>query len=92
VSDFSALGALLYFKNQGIAIPKQMGIAGFANEPFTELTSPGITSLEQFSEEIGKSTARLLIERIESGRKEVSKTMTFRPKLIIRESTERNNK
>jgi len=87
-SDFSALGALLFFRSQGINIPKQMGIAGFANESFTELTEPGMTTLEQYSEEIGKSTARLLIERIESGKKkEVSKTMNFKPKLIIREST-----
>ncbi|HNW52256.1 MAG TPA: LacI family DNA-binding transcriptional regulator [Prolixibacteraceae bacterium] len=88
-SDFSALGALLFFKSKGVAIPRQIGIAGFANEPFTELTTPGITTLEQYSEEIGKSTARLLIERIESGKKEVSKTMTFKPKLIIRASTEK---
>jgi LacI family transcriptional regulator len=87
-SDFSALGALIFLKNKGIQIPNKLGIAGFANEPFTELTDPGITTLEQHSEEIGKSTARLLIERIESGeKKEFSKTMTFRPRLIIREST-----
>jgi LacI family transcriptional regulator len=92
-SDFSALGALIFFKNKGIQIPRKLGIAGFANEPFTELTDPGITTLEQHSDEIGKSTARLLIERIESGtKKEFSKTMTFRPKLIIRESTLRKEK
>jgi len=91
-SDFSALGALLFFKSKGIRIPDQIGIAGFANEPFTELTEPGMTTLEQYSEEIGKSTARLLIERIETGmKKEVSKTMTFKPKLIIRASTQRKS-
>jgi LacI family transcriptional regulator len=87
-SDFSALGALLFFKSHGISIPKQLGIAGFANEPFTELTEPGITSLEQFSGEIGKSAARLLIDRIEHGNKnKVSQAITFRPKLMVRSST-----
>lgn len=90
-SDFSALGALLFFREKGIAIPGKIGIAGYANEPFTELTAPGLTSLEQFSSEIGKSAARLLIERIENGsNSQVSQTITFRPKLMIRTSTLNN--
>jgi LacI family transcriptional regulator len=87
-SDFSALGALLAFRQNNIAVPNKIGVAGYANEPFTELTEPGITSLEQFGGEIGKSAARLLIERIENGAKdEVMQTITFRPRLIIRSST-----
>ena len=90
-SDFSALGALLVLKKHGIQIPNQIGIAGFANEPFTELVEPGITTLEQHSEEIGKSAARMLIERLESEEeKGFSSSVTFKPKLIIRRSTLRN--
>jgi LacI family transcriptional regulator len=89
-SDFSALGAMLFLKQNNIKIPEDIGIAGFANEPFTELTEPGITTLEQHSGEMGKSAARLLIERIESsGNKEVSQTITFKPKLIVRGSSRR---
>jgi LacI family transcriptional regulator len=91
-SDFSALGALLLFRERGIAVPEKIGIAGFANEPFTELTEPALTSLEQFGNEMGKSAARLLIEKIEqTGEQEVSQTITFRPKLIIRKSTMLNS-
>jgi LacI family transcriptional regulator len=89
-SDFSALGALLTLKENSIAVPEQIGIAGFANEPFTELSSPSITSLEQHSEEMGKSAARLLIEQIEStDSKRISRVLTFKPGLIIRESTQK---
>ena len=87
-SDFSALGALLFLKEKGIAVPNETAIAGFANEPFTELTEPAITSLEQYGAEIGKSAARLLIDRIESNQQNsVSQTITFRPRLIIRDSS-----
>ena len=87
-SDFSALGALLVFKKHGLKIPEEIGIAGFANEPFTELTEPGITTLEQYSEEIGKSSARLLIQRIESEDEiNVASSTSFKPKLILRGST-----
>lgn len=87
-SDFSALGALLTLKNAGVNVPEKVGICGFANEPFTELTEPAITTLEQYSEEIGKSSARMLIERLENGReKGLSSSMSFKPKLIIRNSS-----
>jgi LacI family transcriptional regulator len=92
-SDYSALGALLILKKSGIKVPAELGIAGFANEPFTEFVEPPMTTLEQFSQQIGQSAARMLIDRLESieGKKFTS-TMSFKPKLIIRESTLRNNK
>ncbi|MBN1926065.1 MAG: LacI family DNA-binding transcriptional regulator [Prolixibacteraceae bacterium] len=87
-SDFSALGALLAFKEAGYLIPTQIGIAGFANEPFTELTSPSMTTLEQYSEELGRSAARMLIERMEYKIKGTApNSVVFKPKLIIRDST-----
>jgi len=91
-SDFSALGALLLLKKKGINVPKTVGICGFANEPFTELTEPGMTTLEQYSEEIGKSAARMLIDRITKSKdSDMSSTITFQPKLIIRGSSLKNN-
>jgi DNA-binding LacI/PurR family transcriptional regulator len=90
-SDYSALGALITFKNAGINIPQDIGIVGFANEPFTELTDPALTTLEQYSEDIGRSAARLLIERIENKQnKEVPSSLSFKPQLIIRKSSQRN--
>lgn len=87
-SDYSALGALLTLKNANIKVPEEIGICGFANEPFTELTEPGITTMEQYSEELGRSSARMLIERLENGMtKGLSSSMTFKPKLIIRRSS-----
>lgn len=92
-SDYSALGALLVLKNSGIKIPTEIGVAGFANEPFTEFVEPPMTTLEQFSQQIGQSAARMLIDRLESTeRKKFTSTMSFKPKLIIRESTLRNKK
>ncbi|MCF8358479.1 MAG: LacI family transcriptional regulator [Prolixibacteraceae bacterium] len=87
-SDFSALGALLVFKNAGYAIPGQIGIAGFANEPFTGLISPAMTTLEQYSEELGRSAARMLIERMEfTTGLGAPNFVVVKPKLIVRGST-----
>jgi LacI family repressor for deo operon, udp, cdd, tsx, nupC, and nupG len=41
-SDFSALGVLEVATQMGISVPEQLGICGYSNEPFTEITSPSI--------------------------------------------------
>lgn len=61
-SDFSALGATLACKEFNIRIPEEVGVFGFANEPFTELI--GLSSVEQFSEDMGKSAAHLLLRSL----------------------------
>jgi LacI family transcriptional regulator len=91
-SDYSALGVYLVFKQNGIEIPNDVGLAGFANEPFTEFLEPSITTLEQFGEDMGQSVARMLIDRLESkDEKKFTSSVSFKPKLIIRESTVRKN-
>lgn len=87
-SDYSALGALLHLRQNGKKIPEDIGIVGVANEPFTELI--GLTSLKQYSEEIGQSAAQLLFDDIEEKKENsVCKKISFTPTLIIRESSQR---
>ncbi len=90
-SDYSALGVLLVLKKRGINVPSDIGLAGFANEPFTEFLEPSITTLEQFGEDMGQSVARMLIDRLESKEeKKFTSSVSFKPQLIIRESTIKN--
>ena len=78
-------------KDLGISIPNEIGIAGFANEPFTELTDPGLTSVEQFSERMGQEAADLLIAEIEEKHQKIEpSTIKIKPELIIRQSTYEN--
>lgn len=83
-SDFSALGAMLYLKEAGKRVPDEVAISGFANEPFTELL--GITSIEQFSKNIGEKSAELLLKQIKTSSTE-HETIKIKPELIIRKST-----
>ncbi len=84
-SDFSALGAMLSLKENNLAVPEKVGVAGFANEPFTELL--GLTSVEQRSTEIGRSAAGLLFEWIDSEQTGTRKEIVIKPEIIIRNST-----
>ncbi len=84
-SDYSALGALLSLRDHNISVPSAVGVAGFANEPFTELLE--ITTVEQQSTEIGRSATRLLFEGIDSEPEGRSKEIVIKPEIIIRNST-----
>ncbi len=88
-SDFSALGAMLCLQDRQVSVPGEIGVAGFSNEPFTELVK--LTTVEQHSSEIGISAARLLFEGIDhGGNGKMNKEVIIKPELIIRSSTLKN--
>ena len=90
-SDFSALGVLEVAIKKGIKVPNQLGICGYANEAFTEITSPSITTIDQHSVSMGKTIANLYFQEIKSNQKEVIlKIERIKPELIIRASTLKN--
>lgn len=89
-SDFSALGVLEVATDKGIAVPEQLGICGYSNEPFTEITSPSITTVDQYSVSMGKTIANLYFQEMEGGDHNAEpKIVSIKPKLIIRKSTRR---
>jgi len=90
-SDMSALGSLLYLKEKNIAIPEEVGIAGYVNEPFAEFIEPSLTSIEQYGEIIGTTAAEVLINLI-NGESTCPIQKIIDPRLIIRKSTSRVKK
>lgn len=66
-SDFSALGAMQVLKLHHKRIPEDVAIIGFSNEPFTSFVEPGLTSVDQKSQEMGGFAANLFLEHINAG-------------------------
>ncbi|MBK0382113.1 LacI family DNA-binding transcriptional regulator [Pedobacter sp. SD-b] len=89
-SDFAALGALNAAKRRTLNVPQQLGICGYSNESFTEITNPTLTTIDQFSTKMGKAIADLYFEEIKdkltTGPK---KTINIRPELIKRASSQK---
>ncbi|MGL4631981.1 MAG: LacI family DNA-binding transcriptional regulator, partial [Leadbetterella sp.] len=52
-SDYSTMGALQTLKKHNVAIPKTIRLIGFGNEPFTEFTTPTLSTIDQKSIEMG---------------------------------------
>jgi LacI family transcriptional regulator len=91
-SDFSALGVLEVATDMGIKVPSELGICGYSNENFTEITSPSITTIDQYSVHMGKTIADLYFNEMDNKSKDAPtqpKTISILPKLIVRSSTTR---
>jgi LacI family transcriptional regulator len=91
-SDYMAMGIIQGLQEAGHKIPDDILVAGYSNEPFAELISPKLTTVDQFSEEMGRATAQLLLDEMETKNANTTHNhikTTLKPKLIIRESTQK---
>ena len=87
-SAYSAVAAMNLCKEKGIAVPEQIAIVGFANEPFTSFCDPPMSTVDQQSMQVGNAAAEIFIEQISVGRELfVPKRIVLTPDLIIRKSS-----
>jgi DNA-binding LacI/PurR family transcriptional regulator len=89
ISDRMAIGAMLAIKEKGLRMPVDIGLVGFNNEPVTGLVTPSLSSVEMYAFDIGKATAKLFIEMLHSDADMSEQEIVIKPKLFIRESTQR---
>jgi LacI family transcriptional regulator len=61
-------------------------LVGFNNEPVVSLVTPGISSVDQPGFELGKTAAKLFIERVHNENLNDAEII-LKPKLVIRESS-----
>ena len=81
--DFSALGAIEAARSRGLRIPEDFGIVGTANESFTALMSPSMSSLALNPFEMGRQAAQAFLAGEEG-------TVVVPIELKVRESSSRN--
>jgi len=85
--DYSALGALEAVRDSGLSIPGDFGIVGTADEKFTSIMSPSVTSLSQHPRDMGRLAAEAFIAAVAG---EETSEVVVPMELLIRESTGKN--
>ena len=86
VNDSSAIICIKYLQNLNYKIPDDVAIAGYNNDPVSEVVWPSLTTVMQPSYEVGKLATQLLIDEIEGKSSEFQEKM-LNSQLIIRTSS-----
>lgn len=85
ISDVLALGAVRAARNLGLEVTRDVSVVGFDDVEYATMLSPMLTTVSQPRYSLGKTSAQMLIQQIESG--EQSSSVYLEHKLILREST-----
>ncbi len=89
-TDIAAMGAIKAAQKFGKNVPLDLGVVGFSNWQFTNLTNPTITTIEQSGFEIGQSAIEMLLKQIEADSEEIEvESIKLETKLIARESSKK---
>lgn len=88
VEDFTALGAIKELKEQGVRIPSDFGVIGFANEAFGEHITPTLSTIDQQTVQMGKESFRLLLKLINQSKgSSAEQRIVLDPLPVFRESS-----
>lgn len=85
INDMVALGAFRYCLDHNIKVPKDIRLAGYDDIDVAGLTQVPLTTVHQPKTTMGKTAAKLLLQRIENP-SEPNQTITLMPNLVVRES------
>ena len=84
-NDLMALGAMKAFQERGYRIPDDISIIGFDDLPFSQISTPGLTTLRVPNTEMGQLAVRRIVDMIEKNDNIVVKTQVC-TKFIIRDT------
>ncbi|MEG2395304.1 MAG: substrate-binding domain-containing protein, partial [Ruthenibacterium sp.] len=88
INDMTALGAMKQFHKSGLSVPDQISIVGFDNIPYSEISTPELTTIDQCAYDMGVFSAKTLVESIEEPSKPHF-SITMEPTLIIRNTVKK---
>lgn len=86
-NDTSAVAVICELQREGLRVPEDIAVAGFNNEPVSQVVKPNLTTIDYPAKEIGEVAATSLINKLNNTEKIGFSRVILKHKLIIREST-----
>jgi LacI family transcriptional regulator len=90
-NDTSAVATMVEMQEAGIKIPDDIAVAGFNNEPISQVIRPNLTTVDYPAREIGEIAANALIEKLNNTQSANYSTIVLKHSLIIRQSSLRKS-
>jgi LacI family transcriptional regulator len=88
-SSTMSVGVLQVMAELGLGAGRDVGIVSFDEAPWATLISPSLTVVAQPAHAMGQLAARLVLDRIGTGRTHATTTTTMAAQLIVRGSSTR---
>lgn len=85
-SSKMTFGAIKAIKEKGLLIPRDIALIGFDVHDHSGLISPGITTIMQPEEYIGKAAGEVMLKRLQDVNDRVYQKIVLEPELVIKES------
>ncbi|GAB3273463.1 LacI family DNA-binding transcriptional regulator [Larkinella harenae] len=88
INDPTAIEAIKVIKSRGLRIPEDIAVVGFSDDPISALIEPGLTTVAQPVDEIGRQAATLLLNQLAAEDERPEPELVVLPtELIVRGST-----
>ncbi|MGW1681260.1 LacI family DNA-binding transcriptional regulator [Saccharopolyspora sp. NPDC002376] len=85
-NDLIAIGALDVARDRGLEVPAQLAIAGYDDIEAASMVSPALTTVLNPAREIGRTAARMLLDRLDEEETGPAREVVLAHQLISRES------
>jgi LacI family transcriptional regulator len=85
-NDLMALGVMQAADELGLAIPGNLAVVGFDDIVFSSYPRVHLTTIAQPKQLIGETAAKIIIEELQFGRKQVKQNIVLEPELVVRKS------
>jgi LacI family transcriptional regulator len=80
-------GALEVLHERKVRVPQDIALACFSNEPFTTMTTPRLTAVDQRAEQMGETAVRLFLQLCKRGPEYAPPPIVLKPELRLRDSS-----
>lgn len=88
-NDLMAIGCARFCSDNQLRVGADVSVAGFDDIPLAALVTPGLTTVRQPAEEIGRQAARFMLARVHGGSRSsdsISERRELATTLVVRES------
>ncbi|MCC6580334.1 MAG: substrate-binding domain-containing protein, partial [Phycisphaeraceae bacterium] len=86
-TDMNAFNAIDTLRSEGLRVPQDVAIAGYGNLKESDYVVPGLTSVDQHTEEIGRAAVQLLLAQLNDSDAPPPAPVKTTPHLVPRQST-----
>jgi DNA-binding LacI/PurR family transcriptional regulator len=86
-NDISGMGAIRALREAGLQVPQDVSVVGFDDIQSAAYQNPGLTTVRQPLEEMGRTAAKILLQYIRRPGAERQQELMVEPQLVVRGTT-----